>query len=84
VLLDLNLPRLDGREVLARIKSDPGLRSIPVVVLSTSKSVDDVRSSYDLHANAFVSKPAELDQFLDVVREVGDFFLTVSRLPTAN
>ncbi len=84
VLLDLNLPRLDGREVLARIKSDPGLRTIPVVVLTTSKSVEDVRSSYDLHANAFVSKPAELERFLDVVRQVGDFFLGVVRLPHPN
>jgi CheY-like chemotaxis protein len=82
VLLDLNLPRLDGREVLARIKSDPGLRSIPVVVLSTSKAVEDVQRSYDLHANAFVTKPAELDRFLAVVRHVGEFFLSVVRLPT--
>ncbi len=81
VLLDLNLPRLGGREVLVRIKTDPGLRSIPVVVLTTSKSAEDVRSSYELHANAFVTKPAELDRFLDVVRQVGDFFLTVARLP---
>ncbi len=84
VLLDLNLPRLDGREVLARIKSDPSLRAIPVVVLSTSKSVEDVRSSYELHANAFVTKPAELERFLDVVRQVGDFFLGVVRLPSPN
>lgn len=82
VLLDLNLPRLDGREVLARIKSDPGLRSIPVVVLTTSKAAEDVRRSYELHANAFVTKPAELDRFLSVVRQVGEFFLTVVRLPT--
>ena len=82
VLLDLNLPRLDGREVLARIKSDPGLRSIPVVILTTSKSDEDVRRSYELHANAFVTKPAELDRFLSVVRQVGEFFLTVARLPT--
>ena len=81
VLLDLNLPRLDGREVLARIKSDPGLRSIPVVVLTTSKAVEDVRRSYELHANAFVTKPAELDRFLSVVRQVGEFFLNVVRLP---
>ena len=82
VLLDLNLPRLDGREVLARIKSDPGLRSIPVVVLTTSKAAEDVRRSYELHANAYVTKPAELDRFLSVVRQVGEFFLTVVRLPT--
>jgi CheY-like chemotaxis protein len=82
VLLDLNLPRLDGREVLARIKSDPVLRSIPVVILTTSKSAEDVRRSYELHANAYVTKPAELDRFLAVVRQVGDFFLTVVRSPT--
>ncbi len=81
VFLDLNLPRLDGREVLARIKTDPGLRSIPVVVLTTSKSAEDIRSSYELHANAFVTKPTELERFLDVVRRVGDFFLTVAELP---
>jgi CheY-like chemotaxis protein len=82
IFLDLNLPRLDGREVLARIKSDPGLRSIPVVVLTTSKAAEDVRRSYELHANAVVTKPAELDIFLSVVRQVGEFFLTVVRLPT--
>ena len=82
VLLDLNLPRLDGREVLARIKSDPGLRSIPVVILTTSKSDEDVRRSYELHANAYVTKPVELDRFLSVVRQVGEFFLTVVRLPS--
>ena len=82
VLLDLNLPRLDGREVLARIKSDPVLQSIPVVVLTTSKAAEDVRRSYELHANAYVTKPAELDRFLTVVRQVGEFFLTVVRLPT--
>ena len=82
VLLDLNLPRLDGREVLARIKSDPGLRSIPVVVLTTSKSEEDVRRSYELHANAYVTKPVELDRFLSVVRQVGEFFLTVVRQPS--
>ena len=82
VLLDLNLPRLDGREVLARIKSDPGLRSIPVVILTTSKSEEDVRRSYELHANAYVTKPVELDRFLSVVRHIGEFFLTVVRQPS--
>jgi len=81
VLLDLNLPRLDGREVLARIKTDPGLRTIPVVVLTTSKAAEDVTRSYELHANAFVTKPAELDRFLAVVRHIGEFFLDVVRLP---
>jgi CheY-like chemotaxis protein len=82
VLLDLNLPRLDGREVLARIKSDPALRSIPVVILTTSKSDEDVRRSYELHANAYVTKPVELDRFLSVVRQIGEFFLTVVRQPS--
>ena len=84
VLLDLNLPRLDGRAVLARIKADPGLRSIPVVVLTTSKSAEDIRSSYDLHANAFVTKPPNSSGSLDVVRQVDDFFLGVARLPHAD
>jgi CheY-like chemotaxis protein len=84
VLLDLNLPRLDGREVLARVKSDPALRTIPIVVLTTSESQEDVRRSYELHANAFVTKPVDLEDFTRVVREVDEFFLTVARLPSRN
>jgi CheY-like chemotaxis protein len=81
VFLDLNLPRLDGREVLARVKADPELRSIPVVVLTTSDAEDDVLRSYDLHANAYVTKPVDFETFLEAVRQIDDFFLTVARLP---
>ena len=81
VLLDLNLPRKDGREVLAEIKADPGLRSIPVVVLTTSGAEADVLRSYDLHANAYVQKPIDLDQFVNVIQTFDEFFLSVVRLP---
>jgi CheY-like chemotaxis protein len=81
VLLDLNLPRVDGREVLAAIKADEELRRIPVVVLTTSEAEEDVLRSYNLHANAYVTKPVDFEQFVGVVRQVDDFFLTVVRLP---
>jgi CheY-like chemotaxis protein len=81
VLLDLNLPRKDGREVLAEIKSDPALRSIPVVVLTTSKAEEDILRSYDLHANAYVTKPVDFARFIEVVRQIDQFFLTVVKLP---
>jgi CheY-like chemotaxis protein len=81
VLLDLNLPRMDGREVLAAIKADPALRTIPVVVLTTSDAEDDVTSSYSLHANAYVTKPVDFERFVDVVRQIDDFFVSVVRLP---
>ena len=81
ILLDLNLPRLDGREVLARIKADESLRQIPVVVLTTSDAEEDVLRSYDLHANAYVTKPVEFEAFIAVVRQIDDFFLSVMRLP---
>jgi CheY-like chemotaxis protein len=81
VLLDLNLPRKDGREVLAEIKSDPGLRSIPVVVLTTSKAEEDILRSYDLHANAYVTKPVDFNRFIEVVRQIDEFFVTVVKLP---
>jgi CheY-like chemotaxis protein len=81
VLLDLNLPRKDGREVLAEIKSDPALRSIPVVVLTTSKAEEDILRSYDLHANAYVTKPVDFDRFIEVVRQIDDFFVSVVKLP---
>ncbi|MDA8046831.1 MAG: response regulator [Actinomycetota bacterium] len=81
VLLDLNLPRLDGREVLSVIKADPGLRSIPCVVLTTSDAEDDVARSYDLHANAYVTKPVDFNAFSQVVRQIDDFFFTIVRLP---
>lgn len=81
VLLDLNLPRLDGREVLGQIKGDPELRRIPVVVLTTSQAEEDVLRSYDLHANAFVTKPVDFDRFLEVVRQVDNFYISVVSLP---
>lgn len=81
VLLDLNLPRMDGREVLQEIKSDPQLSSIPVVVLTTSEAEEDVLRSYSLHANAYVTKPVDFERFIDVVRQIDDFFVTVVRLP---
>jgi CheY-like chemotaxis protein len=81
VLLDLNLPRLDGREVLARMKADPDLRRIPVVVLTTSSSDEDIVRSYDLHANAYVTKPVDFDQFMSVVRQIDEFFVSIVTLP---
>ena len=82
VLLDLNLPRMDGREVLAAMKSDDQLRRIPVVVLTTSEAEEDVLRSYALHANAYVTKPVDFERFIDVVRQIDDFFLSVVRLPS--
>ena len=81
ILLDLNLPRLDGREVLAEIKTDARLRRIPVVVLTTSKAEEDILRTYDLHANCYINKPVDLDQFISVVRSIDDFWLSVVRLP---
>jgi CheY-like chemotaxis protein len=81
ILLDLNLPRMDGREVLAEIKNDPSLRTIPVVVLTTSDAEEDVVSSYSLYANAYVTKPVDFERFIDVVRQIDDFFISVVRLP---
>ena len=81
ILLDLNLPRMDGREVLTAIKGDEKLRSIPVVVLTTSEAEEDVVRSYSLHANAYVTKPVDFDRFIEVVRQIDDFFVTVVRLP---
>ena len=82
ILLDLNLPKMDGREVLAAIKEDPALRSIPVVILTTSEAEEDVLRSYDLHANAYVTKPVDFERFIDVVRRIDEFFVTVVRLPS--
>ena len=82
VLLDLNLPRRDGREVLRDIKSDPELRRIPIVILTTSEAEEDVVASYLLHANAYVRKPVDFDQFVAAVRAIDDFFITVVRLPS--
>jgi CheY-like chemotaxis protein len=81
ILLDLNLPRKDGREVLEEIKCDPELRKIPVVILSTSQAERDMLRSYDLHANAYVVKPIDLDQFIEVVKAIEDFWFTIVRLP---
>ncbi|MCC7499678.1 MAG: response regulator [Bryobacterales bacterium] len=82
ILLDLNLPKKDGREVLTEIKSDPQLRSIPIVVLTTSNAELDIMRAYDLHANCYITKPVDLDQFLHVVREIESFWLTLVMLPT--
>lgn len=81
MLLDLNLPKKDGREVLAEIKNDPALRRIPVVVLTTSKAEEDILRTYDLHANCYITKPVDLEQFISVVRSIDDFWLAVVRLP---
>ncbi|MET8157382.1 response regulator [Sphaerisporangium sp. NPDC005289] len=81
ILLDLNLPRKDGREVLEDIKADAALRSIPVVVLTTSEAEEDILRSYHLHANAYVAKPVDFDQFIKVVRQIDDFFVSVVKLP---
>lgn len=82
VLLDLNLPRKDGREVLAEVKDDPDLRTIPIVVLTTSEAEEDVLKSYELHANAYVTKPVDFDRFVSIVRQIDDFFVSVVRLPS--
>jgi CheY-like chemotaxis protein len=81
ILLDLNLPRVDGREVLATIKASPDLRRIPVVVLTTSSAEEDIARSYDLHANAYVTKPVDFDEFVSAVRQIDDFFFTVVNRP---
>jgi two-component system, chemotaxis family, response regulator Rcp1 len=81
ILLDLNLPRKDGREVLEEIKSDENLKKIPVVVLSTSKDEDDIFKTYNLHANCFITKSIDFEQFLEVIRSIENFWLTVVRLP---
>jgi CheY-like chemotaxis protein len=82
ILLDLNLPRKPGHEVLAEIKTDPDLQRIPVVVLTTSDAEEDILRSYDLHANAYVTKPVDFDCFLHVVRQIDEFFVTVVKLPS--
>ncbi|WP_405189065.1 response regulator [Streptomyces anulatus] len=81
VLLDLNLPKYDGRQVLEQIKGDSELSLIPVVVLTTSSAEEDILRSYKLHANAYVTKPVDLDQFIAAVRQIDEFFVTVVRLP---
>ncbi|MCX5654181.1 MAG: response regulator [Planctomycetota bacterium] len=81
IFLDLNLPKKDGREVLAEIKADPNLRRIPVVVLTTSRNEEDIFRAYDLHANCYITKPVDFKQFLGVVQSIEDFWLTVVKLP---
>ena len=82
ILLDLNLPKKNGREVLGEIKQDPDFKRIPVVVLTISKSEEDIMKSYNLHANCYISKPVGLDKFLDVVKSIEDFWLTIVKLPS--
>jgi len=81
ILLDLNLPKMDGREVLAAIKADPSLRMIPVVVLTTSNAEQDIVRTYALHANCYITKPVDLDQFITVVKTIEDFWFTIVTLP---
>jgi CheY-like chemotaxis protein len=81
ILLDLNLPRRSGHEVLAELKEDPQLRVIPVVILTTSQAEEDILRSYSLHANAYVSKPVDFERFMDVIRQIDSFFVTVVKLP---
>lgn len=81
ILLDLNLPRKDGREVLEEVKADPSLRNIPVVVLTSSDAERDIAQAYALHANAYVTKPVDLDQFITVLRSIEDFWFTIVKLP---
>jgi two-component system, chemotaxis family, response regulator Rcp1 len=81
ILLDLNLPRKDGRQVLAEIKQDPELMRIPVVVLTTSKAEEDILRTYNLHANCYITKPVDFDKFVSVIRTIDEFWLTVVRLP---
>ncbi|QPV62681.1 response regulator [Halosimplex litoreum] len=81
ILLDLNMPRKDGREVLAEIKDDEDLRRIPVVVMTSSEAEEDIVQSYDLHANAYLTKPIDFDGFIDVVQRIEDFWLTVVKMP---
>jgi len=81
ILLDLNLPKKDGREVLAEIKADEVLKRIPVVVLTTSQAEQDILKAYDLHANCYITKPVDLDQFIMVVKSIEDFWLTIVKLP---
>ncbi|KYC54326.1 MAG: response regulator PleD [Candidatus Methanofastidiosum methylothiophilum] len=81
ILLDLNLPKKNGREVLEIIKSDKDLRRIPVVILTTSKAEEDILKTYDLHANCYITKPVDLDQFITVIKTIEDFWLSIVKLP---
>jgi len=81
ILLDLNMPRKDGREVLADLKADDSLKQIPVVVLTTSEAEQDIIKSYELHANCYITKPVDLSRFIDIVKTIEDFWFTIVRLP---
>ena len=83
ILLDLNLPKKSGREVLQEVKADPGLRRIPVVILTTSGAERDVADTYDLHANCYITKPVDLDQFINVAKSIEQFWLTIVTLPSS-
>jgi chemotaxis family two-component system response regulator Rcp1 len=83
ILLDLNLPRLDGRQVLSEVKKDPELKRIPIVVLTTSKAEEDVLETYDLYANCYIAKPVEFDKFVGVIKMIDQFWLTTVKLPPA-
>ena len=82
ILLDLNLPKKDGREVLAEVKTDPDLMRIPVVILTTSNAEQDISRSYNLHANCYINKPVDFDKFFDVIQKIEEFWLTTAILPT--
>ena len=84
ILLDLNMPRKDGREVLAEIKADPDLKRIPVVILTTSQAEEDILKTYNLHANCFITKPIDLHQFIKVVQAIEEFWFTIVKLPAKN
>jgi len=81
ILLDLNLPKKDGRELLSEIKTDPQLKRIPVVILTTSKAEEDIIRSYNLHANCYITKPLDLDQFMKVIKSIEEFWITIVKLP---
>ncbi len=81
ILLDLNLPRTDGREVLAEVKADPKLKRIPVVILTTSKADEDIIKTYNLHANAYITKPVDLNRFVDIIHTLEEFWFTIVKLP---
>ena len=83
ILLDLNLPKMDGRQVLEELKNDPDLKTIPVVVLTTSEAEQDILKSYELHANCYITKPVDLDKFMGIVKRLEDFWLSIVKLPTA-
>ncbi len=82
ILLDLNMPKMDGREVLENMKQDDQLRRIPVVVLTTSQAEEDIFRSYDLHANCYICKPVDLDQFIEVIKSINNFWVSIVRLPS--